>query len=50
MSLRIVKAVLKARKILDSQDIVEKLLDFIRPLLVDGADTVEGEPYEFEEE
>jgi hypothetical protein len=50
VSLRIVKAVIKSKKRLDSKDVVTKLIEFITPLLLDGKDTEEGEPYEFEEE
>lgn len=35
VSLRIIKALLKTRKSLDSNDIVTKLCDFIKPILED---------------
>jgi hypothetical protein len=38
VALRIVKAVIKDKKTLDSQKTVEQLLDFIQPLLQDDKD------------
>lgn len=51
VSLRIVKAVFKAKRKLDSLEIVNQLLSFIEPLLKDDEESEdEVEPYEFEEE
>jgi vacuolar protein sorting-associated protein 35 len=51
VSLRIVKAVFKSKRKLDSIDIVNQLLSFVEPLIKDDED-IEEEPeaYEFEEE
>ena len=51
VSLRIVKAVFKAKRKLDNLDIVNQLLSFIEPLLKDDEESKEDvEAYEFEEE
>jgi len=51
VSLRIVKAVFKSKKKLDSPDIINQLLSFIDPLLKDDEENEEEvESYEFEEE
>lgn len=51
VSLRIVKAVFKAKRKLDNLDIVNQLLSFIEPLLKDDEEAKEEvEAYEFEEE
>jgi vacuolar protein sorting-associated protein 35 len=49
VALRIVKAVIKDKKVLDSTATVDQLLDFIMPLLIDDADSEPEESYEFEE-
>jgi len=49
VALRIVKAVIKDNKKLDREKIVEQLIDFVMPLLVDDKDSEPVEPYEFEE-
>ena len=50
VALRIVKSVISLKTILDSVTVVKTLLEYINSLLADIADTVESDPYEFEEE
>ena len=51
VALRIVKAVFKAKRMLDNLEIVEQLLSFIDPLMRDDEEGEDDtEPYEFEEE
>eukprot|EP00824_Muranothrix_gubernata_P024959 TRINITY_DN767_c0_g1_i1.p1 TRINITY_DN767_c0_g1~~TRINITY_DN767_c0_g1_i1.p1 ORF type:complete len:774 (+),score=187.26 TRINITY_DN767_c0_g1_i1:160-2481(+) len=47
VAMRIVIAVLKSQRKLEKMELVEKLFDFIEPLMEKGED--EGEAYEFEE-
>lgn len=47
---RIVQAVVNTKTVLDTVENCERLLEYIRPLLVDSADTQGGEDFEFEEE
>ena len=47
---RIVQAVISTKTALDTIDTVQRLLDYINPLLVDSQDTVQGQDYEFEDE
>ena len=50
VALRMVKAVVNLKIYLTSEEIVKTLLDYISSLLQDLTDTVEADPYEFEEE
>ena len=51
VSLRIVKAVFKSKRKLDSMEILHQLLSFIEPLIKDDEESGEDpEVYEFEEE
>ena len=47
---KIVQAVVGNKRILDEYDLCLQLLEFIKPLLMDFPDSVEGEVYEFDEE
>lgn len=47
---KIVQAVVGNKRILDEYDLCAQLLEFIKPLLRDFPDSVDGEAYEFEEE
>ena len=47
---KIVQAVVSNRRMLDEYDLCAQLLEFIKPLLMDFPDSVEGEAYEFDEE
>ncbi len=49
VALRIVKAVVKDRKMLNSVETIDQLINFIMPLLVDDKDSEAEELYEFEE-
>ncbi len=49
VSLKIVNAVLKSRKQLDSEEVIDQLISFIQPLL-EGESEEEVQAYEFEEE
>jgi vacuolar protein sorting-associated protein 35 len=50
VALRMVKAVVNLKIYLTSEEVVKTLLDYISSLLADLSDTVEADPYEFEEE
>ena len=50
VALSIVKSVVSLKTILDSTSVVKTLLEYINSLLTDLTDTVESDPFEFEEE
>jgi len=47
---KIVQAVVGNKRLLDEYDLCAQLLEFIKPLLMDFPDSVDGEAYEFDEE
>lgn len=50
VALKIVQAVLKSKKTLDSEEIIDQLMSFIMPLLEEDQEQSEMQAYEFEEE
>ena len=50
VALRIVKSVVSLKTILNSVPVVKTLLEYISSLLIDITDSVESDPFEFEEE
>jgi len=47
---KIVEAVVSSKKLLDSMEVMQQLLEFIEPLLFDSSDGGDSEAYEFEDE
>ena len=47
---RVIQAVVATKTPLDNVESCERLLDYIKPLLVDSADSQSGQDYEFEDE
>mmetsp|Transcript_9766 Transcript_9766/g.19141 ORF Transcript_9766/g.19141 Transcript_9766/m.19141 type:complete len:766 (+) Transcript_9766:3139-5436(+) len=50
VAFKIAQAVVRSRKLIESQAIVDELFQFVGPLLKDLPDSVKGEDYEFDDE